>query len=125
MRNNLTMKRINDKKLLLEKLKNWLGYDGLSFFCMCLEEYGTISPVFINKIKCKRNTFVMPHSVHFNEGMSVRNFMRSTNLCLDWNDHDYDNHWSKLVEEAIKTCGFKSSKLKRSIIKTLRFKPRT
>ncbi len=42
----------------------------------------------------------IPHSVHFREGMRVRNFLRTIFGDM-WTDHDYDNRWAELVDEAI------------------------
>lgn len=43
-----------------------------------------------------------PHSVHFWEGMHVRNFLRSIPECEGWSDerHDFDERWQDLVMEA-------------------------
>ena len=78
---------------LVDKVRDWLGEEGIDFFKHCLEEHGDISPVYMDGN--------IPHPVHFREGMSVRNFMRSTGLCDDWNDCDLDDNWAKVVEEAI------------------------
>jgi len=98
---------------LVEKTKIWLGKDGLEFFRKVKEEHGTLIAV-LNKPSKPRNlkeTCLMlmnkgpvyiPHSVHFREGMRVRNFMRSTGLCEGWDAHDYDNNWAGLIEECIK-----------------------
>ena len=39
--------------------------------------------------------------LHFNAGMQVRNFLRGTGLCDDWDAHDYDNNWMEVVRKAI------------------------
>lgn len=33
--------------------------------------------------------------------MGVRNFLRETGLCDDWDDHDLDNNWMEVVAKAI------------------------
>ena len=85
-------KEISDD--LVVKLKEWIGEDGLNFFQKCLDEEGTVAPVLV--------TGGIPHPVHFREGMQIRNFMRSSGLCDDWNAHDYDNNWMSVVEKALK-----------------------
>lgn len=87
---------------LLEKVRAWLGYDGCSFFQMCKDEYGTVSPVWSIGLNRKMGTAKYVHPVHFREGMQVRNFMRSSGLCPDWTDHDYDNNWTSVIEEVLK-----------------------
>jgi len=81
---------------IVELTKSWLGSDGVGFFRETFLEHGEISPV----IK-KEGLASMPHSVHLNEGMQVRNMLRNSGLCLDWNSHDFDNLWEIVVERAI------------------------
>ena len=59
-----------------------------------IKEYGEISPVFMEG--------GIPHAVHLNEGMQIRNFMRSTGFCDDWTAQEFDDSWISLVEEALK-----------------------
>lgn len=83
-------------KELVEKTKEWLGEEGNKFFHdECYKKHGTVSPVIVDDV----NPF--PHPVHFREGMQVRNFLRSTGLCNEWDTDDYDNHWSDVIEMAI------------------------
>jgi len=79
---------------LIEKVKSWLSSDGIEFFKGVKEEYGNIATAcwMVNSI---------PHPIHFREGMEVRNFLRSTGLCDDWTDHDFDNQWANVVVKAI------------------------
>jgi hypothetical protein len=44
---------------------------------------------------------LIPHPVHFREGMWVRNRLRESDLTDDWTDHDFDNNWARVVELAI------------------------
>ena len=81
-------------KKLIKKTKEWLREDGIEFFRDVKKEYGTLNAIWYEDR--------LPHAVHFQEGMRIRNFMRSTNLCKDWNAHDYDNNWISLIEECIK-----------------------
>ena len=83
---------------LIPKVKDWLGKDGKQFFTENHEKHGTVSPVLELKITKDRS---IPHCVHFREGMSVRNFMRGTGLCADWDALDYDDNWVEIVELAI------------------------
>jgi hypothetical protein len=78
---------------LIEDVRKWLGGDGRDLFLTYYKEHGTVSPVLSGE--------GMPHPVHFREGMQVRNFMRKTGLCEDWNAHDYDDNWQEVVRKAI------------------------
>jgi len=79
---------------LIIKTKEWLGSEEVSFFRDLKDKYSTINAVW--------NEGGIPHSVHFREGMQVRNFMRENGLCDDWTDHDFDDNWIRLIEEAVK-----------------------
>ena len=41
------------------------------------------------------------HLHMFGGGMQVRNFLRGTGLCDDWDAHDLDNNWMEVVRKAI------------------------
>jgi len=79
------------RKELVEKLREWLGADGIKFFSEIKEEHGEIAAVWMDG--------KIPHPVHFREGMQVRNFLRQH---VNWDCHKLDNTWESLVEEAIK-----------------------
>jgi hypothetical protein len=86
------------KQSLIDKVKIYLGKEGKDYFTNLLNKYGSVSPVYM--------TNTHPHSVHFNEGMQVRNFLRGCEECKDWLDHDFDNNWANIVEQSI-TINFK------------------
>jgi hypothetical protein len=44
---------------------------------------------------------LIPHPVHFREGMQIRNWLRESGLCEDWSDHDLDNNWDRVVNKII------------------------
>lgn len=71
-------------KDLIRKIYEWLGKDGRSFF---------------TKVMLAKNGLI---SLHFREGMQVRNFLRGTGLCKDWSAHDLDNNWMEIIKMAIK-----------------------
>ena len=81
------------KKELLLGLREWLGEPGIRFFSWCLEQHGEIAPVYTEH--------GIPHSVHMNEGMQVRNFLRTVPICKGWDCHQLDDNWAQLVEEAV------------------------
>ena len=97
-------------KELIKRANEWLGVDGRSFFQQCLDDHGTVSPVLdsndpiiVGDNPPTISIKPLPHPVHLREGMAVRNFMRHSGFCVDWNDHDYDNLWPILIEKVI-TC---------------------
>lgn len=78
---------------LVYATRKWLGKDGIELFKDIKNKYGEISACWMDG--------PIPHPVHFREGMQVRNFLRMTNLCKEWSDHDLDSNWTKVIEKAI------------------------
>ena len=95
-------------------LLEWLGYDGVAFFELMLDEFNELAPVI--------PTDGPPHPVHFREGMAVRNAMREIHKKMGvpaYSAHFYDNHWQGAIQAALKMCeegltneyrGFKDSR---------------
>ena len=81
-------------KELVNKTKDWLKDPGIKHFKNIKEKHGKIDAVFMDG--------PIPHPVHFQEGMTVRNFMRHQIECKGWGDHDFDDNWVSLIEECIK-----------------------
>jgi len=80
---------------MVTSVRGFLGAEGLSVFRNYKNKYGTVSPVIHEKGK-------IPWSVHFREGMLVRNRLWQSGLCQGWTAHDYDDNWQEVVEQAIK-----------------------
>ena len=80
-------------KSLVKKTKKWLRKEGIKHFKDIKEKHHTINAVW--------NEDGIPHSVHFREGMQVRNFMRDCRECKEWNAHDFDDNWISLIEKVI------------------------
>ena len=78
----------------LQKLKDWLGEDGLDFFRKTKEKHGEIAAVYMEGR--------LPHCVHFREGMQVRNFLRRLPEYKDSTSIDLDDCWVEIIEEAMK-----------------------
>lgn len=83
-----------NKKEIAKELKMFLGKEGIEFFRETKETYGEIAAVW--------NEGGIPHSVHFREGMQVRNFLRTLDRFKGWSGVDLDDIWVEFVEEAIK-----------------------
>lgn len=79
-------------------MAEWLGYDGTAFVCMLIEEYGTEWGV-----ACW-NHYGIPHSVHFREGMAIRNYMRKWAMFNQWDDHQFDDNWAYYTQVAAEKC---------------------
>lgn len=90
------MKKKWVNKKLLNAVHKWLGFEGLSFFSELKEKYGKVNCVFTED-----GPVPIPHSVHFREGMQVRNFLRGQPECKGWSDHDFDNKWADIIEQVI------------------------
>jgi hypothetical protein len=88
---------------VLTSLREWLGEEGLSFFREMQTTHGRVDPVFSvpygdAKYGPQKH---MPHSVHFREGMQVRNFLRTLPETEGWDAHDYDDQWRPLIEAVL------------------------
>ena len=81
---------------LLQAVRDWLGEDGLSFFQECLDKHGRVDPILQ-----VQHPVPHPHPVHFREGMQVRNFLRTRPEYKDWDDHQLDERWSEIIEQAL------------------------
>lgn len=82
---------VNITTEIITKTKEWLGKEGIKFFREVKSKHGKINAVWVDGL--------IPHAVHFREGMQVRNFLRSINC--DWTSHEYDDNWVKVIEECI------------------------
>lgn len=79
-----------------QRFIEWLGSEGVKFFQDLVDKYGTVLALW--------NEGIIPHPVHFREGMQVRNWMRDQEEFKDklYDDHWFDNNWYKFTEECIK-----------------------
>lgn len=80
-----------DKSHINPILKEWLGESGINWFREIKKEHGTINAVWMEG--------KIPYSVHFREGMQIRNKLRE--LIPDMGDHWYDDNWVEIIEETI------------------------
>lgn len=88
---------------LTKRLQVWLGADGASFFTGVKQEHGKLNAVlkipYGDTSRGPQKYF--PHSVHFREGMAVRNWLRGQPECKDWDAEKLDGEWAPLVEKAL------------------------
>ena len=81
----------------MAKLQMWLGVDGIRFFKELKEKYGKVDAVYMDGS--------IPHLVHFREGMSVRNFLRTLDECENWDAHKLDDSWVEIIGDVINETG--------------------
>lgn len=79
---------------LIPDMRKWLGENGLAFFKRIKKEHGTLNAVWMEG--------GIPHSVHFREGMQIRNKLRDLTQNA-WTTNEYDNTWADIIEECIST----------------------
>lgn len=104
---------------IVQKLRDWLGPEGVHFFTDIHARFGKINTIGAlqigggsDRVLTKEETTAIrradlearfiPHATHLREGMTVRNFLRTLPECENWSPQDYDNHWADLVAGA---CG--------------------
>lgn len=85
---------------IIKYIHDWLGTDGIQWFKSLKDNFGTVSPVIPINHKLNPDK-IIPHPVHFREGMQIRNKLRSHPDCSDWDDHDFDNNWIKIIDSII------------------------
>ena len=87
--------------------KNFLGEKGMAFFREMMEKHGEVSPVYGDplyseeEVAAGKKQMIIPHPVHFREGMQVRNWMRGHSDTNGWSDIDYDDRWVPLVQKVL------------------------
>lgn len=79
---------------LVVNTKKWLTQEGINHFIDIKTKHGKINAIWLDG--------GIPHPVYLREGMQIRNFMRDSEYCIDWTDHDFDDNWVELIEECIK-----------------------
>ena len=85
-------------------IRLWLKEEGITWFRLVKKTFGTVSPVIPINHKLNPDK-IIPHPVHFREGMQVRNALRSPPDCFSWGDHDFDDNWEEVVDKAIMEYG--------------------
>ncbi len=80
---------------LVEHVRKYLGESGAKFFADVMADHGRYNAVYSVNVGRGRP---IPHSVHFREGMQVRNAMRGHADCEEWTAQDLDNTWVRVIE---------------------------
>jgi len=79
-----------------ERFKEWLRPEGLKWWKDIKSKYGRVDALW--------SEGGIPHAVHFNEGMQVRNWMREQPEFKDKEEqveHWFDDNWVEFVEGII------------------------
>lgn len=77
---------------VVERVRAWLKPEGIELFSEYKRDHGKVDPVIFDG--------PIPHPVHFREGMAVRNQIRKM-FPGDFTDHELDDMWAGIVDEAI------------------------
>jgi len=85
-------------KTLDERLREWLGPEGIVFFSGLMQEHGTLLAIL--KVPLSEGRWI-PWSVHFREGMTVRNWLRGQPETKDWDYDKLSDEWENVVKKAL------------------------
>lgn len=83
---------------LVVKVAEFLGTKGVHYFRTIKKIHKTVSPILRIKLE---SGGILPHPVHFREGMQIRNFMRSQDECKNWSQEELDNNWQRVIERLL------------------------
>lgn len=81
-----------------QELREWLGKPGCRWFRCIYNLHKDISPVL--RLNAKKR-FIPVHSVHSNQGMQIRNFMRDFDHFREWDAHMLDDNWGEITRIAV------------------------
>lgn len=89
------------EKEIVEELYRYLGVAGLDFFQKVKSEFGNVSAVLPRGHVLNPYGNFAPFPIHFNEGMQIRNFVRTKFTDEKFDSEQLDNNWGKWVEAAL------------------------
>lgn len=81
----------------LDKVRNFLGTEGIEFFRACKEEHGSLSPV----LKIDNAGAIKYWPVEWNEGRQVRDFLLGFDEFKNEEIETLEKLWRFLVEQII------------------------
>ncbi len=87
-------------KIVDQRFLEWLRPEGIEYLQGVIKEHGTILAVW--------NESGIPHCVHFQEGMQIRNWMRDQpefKDMEDWQNHWFDENWAEFAERNLNGTG--------------------
>lgn len=71
----------------------WLNPEGVSHLKSIKEKHGELAAVWVNGR--------LPHSVHFSEGVQIRNWMRIQPEFQEKDQHWLDDNWVEFTERCL------------------------
>jgi len=83
---------------LVIKVADYLKPKGIHYFKTLQKIHKTFAPVLRTKLK---SGGVLPHPVHFREGMQLRNFLRIQDECKDWSQEELDANWQRVIKRVV------------------------
>ncbi|MCK5017791.1 MAG: hypothetical protein KAS32_12075 [Candidatus Peribacteraceae bacterium] len=86
---------------LIDDCYDGLREEGRKFFSEWIKEYGKEWDAACGSVEIAED-YSIPHPIHLREGMQIRNFMRESGYCDDYDSHAFDNKWGSLIEEVLK-----------------------
>lgn len=86
---------------IVEELYKFLGKEGVDFFKQVKDEFGIVSAVLPRGHKLNPHKNFAPFAIHFNEGMQIRNYIRSKFPDEKFDSIELDDNWAKWVESAL------------------------
>ncbi len=82
---------------LIDKVKKFLGDEGIEFFRSCKEEHGTLSPV----LKIVENDKIIYWPVEWHEGRQIRDLLLKLDEYKNEDIDTLENLWRALVDQII------------------------
>jgi len=77
-----------------EKFLKWLGYDGIAYLTMIMDEMEGVTSVWMNGR--------IPHAFHFKEGMTIRNWLRNEKVYPV--GIELDDVYEQFIKNALNFC---------------------
>jgi hypothetical protein len=88
----------NIPESLIEKVFNWMSKDNVRWFKHMKGLKGSVDAVLRLNYTRKK---IPSHSIHFREGMQIRNFLRSQPECKEWTHEMFECGWVDVIEKCI------------------------
>lgn len=84
------------------QLTSWLGVEGVLHFKTIKENQGRIDAQWMELgITPDFVTQYIPRSTIAQEKPNVIEFLKTLELCNDWDDEDFDNKWVPLLDDVV------------------------
>lgn len=95
----MTKKDFDD---IIFNVRNWLGYSGILHFQTIKELNGTVNAIWMEPIELDNVFQFVPRNVAVQEGKKLRDFLKTLELCSDWEKDDFEKEWVWVLEQSIR-----------------------